>query len=149
MLGSVILHLCGTGELDTCLSVAPLDKSRAIKAGVRIAAPEYIFPALILQCFTKDFLRCSVIKAGSGEVLRHQPYIEHVPVSVTPAAVFLYGNLIFIADFHAAGFPPCKTHRQLKGIFLPLSGDIADKAAAVIVGLYDRIDVTAACLCGF
>jgi hypothetical protein len=57
MLGDIILILCHTGQADPGFPIAPLDKSAAIKAGVWVAAAEYIRPSLILQGFIYHLLR--------------------------------------------------------------------------------------------
>ena len=110
----------------------------------------------------------------SQEVLKHQPTVEKYAkeygisdyvnylfaimqvesggtgtTDVMQAAIFFYGNLILIGDFNTAGFILCEADRQLKGVLLSVFCHIINEAAAIVIGLYHRVDVTAFRFCGF
>ena len=72
--------------------------------------------------------------------------VEHIAVGVAPAAVALDGEQVVIGYGCAAGLLLRELFGQFERIFAAVLGDVVDKAAAVVVGLNDGVEVAALAL---
>ena len=82
----------------------------------------------------------------SYEMLIDQLCVEHIAVGIAPAVVALDGDRVVIGDGRTARLLLCELFGQLERIFPAVFGDIINKAAAVVVGLDDGVEVAALAL---
>lgn len=82
----------------------------------------------------------------SYEMLIDQLCVEHIAVGIAPAVVALDGDRVVIGDGRTARLLLCELFGQLERIFPAVFGDIINKAAAVVVGLNDGVEVAALAL---
>ena len=75
----------------------------------------------------------------NNKVLVHKLHIEHIPIAVTPAPIFLHGDRVRVGYFLSTRFLTGEILCQREAVFLSVLCHIVKVATAVVVGLYDGI----------
>ena len=139
MLGSVILCLCRSRQIDTRLAIAPLNQPRTVKRSVRIAPAIHIVPALIFQSFI-HYLLCQLARyLTDSEILADKLHIEHIPVPVSPATVAGDSDRVRVGDFCSTRLVTGEILCQREAVLFSVLSHIADIATAIVIGLHHDV----------
>ena len=144
MLGSVILCLCRSRQIDTRLAIAPLNQPRTVKRSVRIAPTVHIVPALIFESFV-HYLLCQFTRyLTDREILAHKLHIEHIPIPVTPATIAGDSDRVRVGDFLPARFITGEILCQREAVFFSILSHIVDITTAIVIGLHHDVYILSA-----